>query len=143
MSILTIFFVAPMIALPEDVVKSGPPDTLPTVQSSGLTPLEMAQLLQITGGVEIVVAARRIVDFVRMPPMLEDGPWVVRLPDELVLNLANADANRRVAWASRWIESEELAGADLETFGQLLSKLGELARSERANGHGVYLWNSI
>jgi hypothetical protein len=76
----------------------------------------------------------------------EEGPWVFRLPAELVDRLARLAKDEIDAAATTWWSIDEfqphggLQGADLADIRTCLVRLAELAKRGRETGKDLYLW---
>ena len=75
----------------------------------------------------------------------EGGPWVLRIPHELVSLVASLDDNIRGGVARRWAETEELM-LDCwrpDAVADFLDKLCDLARRAVSNGKGLLMWMAL
>jgi hypothetical protein len=72
----------------------------------------------------------------------DDGPWVFRLPDELVTRLANLTDSERQSIAERWAATEEFELDDwdatmvAETFEAICGQAANAESTKRA----LFLW---
>lgn len=72
----------------------------------------------------------------------EDGPWVFRIPEELVLRLAALSDEERRTVAVKWAATEEfaLSGWEEAAVSDGLVAICELARRATDAGHALFLW---
>jgi hypothetical protein len=75
----------------------------------------------------------------------EEGPWVLRLPNDLVQPLAQMSKEDRVLTDSHWAETEEfvLDSWDPAEVQRTLSAIYETEGLAKSSGHGLYLWMSL
>jgi hypothetical protein len=112
------------------------------VETGGLTSMEM-DLLHST------LTGRRFEEILRssggelIATGGDNGPWVERIRHGLT-DLLTGLTDEQVADAGpRWAAHDDLAGADPVDVTALLAALVELARTTRAGGQQLYLWNAM
>src|SRR5579864_4634673 len=144
MGILSDFFIANPSQITEDRFHQGPAGTFPTVQSKGLTPVEMDELLQsVRSGASTEETAHDDFPLVLTCPGGES--WVIACPSELRDALAAASGDDLTRYASQWATFEEFEWArdDLSSLVSLLQDLAILARVAQTRGESLYLWMSL
>jgi hypothetical protein len=141
MSVLSDFFVA----TPDTAKLYVGHEPFPTAhycQYKSLTPLQAAQILAVLRGTPYHVSL--IGEFPLVDEKTEDGPWTVKVPDDMVTRLAELQdvevQTQSVAWAVE--TKEELAWTPVE-FEPIVRDLVRLARAARADGKSMYLWNCL
>lgn len=76
----------------------------------------------------------------------DDGPWVHRLPSDLVDRLAAMSPGELIQVARAWSETDELRDMERRwpgTVGEALAQIVQLTRMAKQSGQGVYLWTSL
>jgi hypothetical protein len=75
----------------------------------------------------------------------DDGPWLFRLPTELVVRLASLAGGDERAVVSRWAATEEFAldGWSASDVARALDEIVALARKGLDAGHSLFLWMSL
>lgn len=75
----------------------------------------------------------------------EEGPWVVRLPDELTTALATLDAAKTKKTASEWAKAEEFARDHWKpaAVSRALSDMCDLARKATKAKKSLFLWMTL
>ena len=75
----------------------------------------------------------------------EEGPWLFRLPTELVVRLASLAGGDERAVVSRWAATEEFAldGWSASDVARALDEIVALARKGLDAGHSLFLWMSL
>ena len=75
----------------------------------------------------------------------EGGPWVFRLPDDLVARLVSVDSSARDSIAAEWarIDEFELEGWDPQTARDVFAELCDLASSATAQSKALFLRVSL
>jgi len=75
----------------------------------------------------------------------ENGPWVFRLPKDLVEKLAQMSEQDRNLVSNKWAEIEEFAldGWELANVQNTLEAICNTAVSAESTGRGLYLWISL
>jgi hypothetical protein len=116
-----------------------PIDVLPGVEAKGMGLVDFISLHAILTRQETdpVVTA-----FPAVRALSEDGPWLNRLPDDLVARLAACDDADLHRIATEWSQTEELQRGDWQ-HGELLSRLEEMkALAQRAliEQKPLHLW---
>lgn len=124
-----------------------PKVSLPTVQSKGLTGIEVGTLDELlTGTAYEVLDAGGLNDPVRMNDVGDEGPWVFRVRREMRDALANLAAERKTEVVQKWAATEELRLSrrdDIEALSGLVGALQELAKDAMASERDLYLWVSL
>jgi len=74
-----------------------------------------------------------------------EGPWVLRIPGEIVRLLAGIPAAELGAVAARWAESDELRldGWSASDAADLVARLQAHAQQALASGSSLFLWISL
>jgi hypothetical protein len=75
----------------------------------------------------------------------EEGPWVIRLPDELTAGLAALDAAQTKKLAAEWAKTEEfvLDRAKPAAVAESLSAMCKLARTTLKAKKSLFLWMTL
>lgn len=75
----------------------------------------------------------------------EEGPWVIRLPDELTAGLAALDAAKEKKLAAEWAKTEEFALDKWKpaAVASVLSAMCELARKTKKDKKSLFLWMTL
>lgn len=75
----------------------------------------------------------------------DDGPWLFRLPTELVVRLASLSGGDARGVVSRWAATEEFAldGWSATDVERALDEIVALARKGLDAGHSLFLWMSL
>jgi hypothetical protein len=75
----------------------------------------------------------------------DEGPWLFRLPTELVVRLASLAGGDERAVVSRWAATEEFAldGWSASDVARALDGIVVLARKCLDAGHSLFLWMSL
>lgn len=74
---------------------------------------------------------------------VENGPWVVRLGDDVRDTLADLAPESLPALAQRWAATEELLGTPADELRVVLEQLRALASRARDAGDALYEWCSL
>jgi len=72
----------------------------------------------------------------------DDEHWVFRVAPEHATMLADLPTDL-LPTATRWAQSEELAGSDPGDLADVLASLRELAKEARSSGQRLYCWVSL
>jgi hypothetical protein len=75
----------------------------------------------------------------------EEGPWVIRVPDELTAGLAALDAAKQKKIAAEWAKAEEFARDKRKPafVSEMLSGICELARTTKKAKKSLFLWMTL
>jgi len=116
----------------------------PTLETPGIGPMQLASLSLVLSGRKPTPEAQSRVaaDFVKLASGGDEGPWLHRMPDEVVAALAHLEEHQLDDAAQAW------AGADDDVahrwggpgLASLLAELSALAASALAQGHGILVW---
>jgi hypothetical protein len=143
MGVLTDLFIAT-----DAEVERLAPDAIPLerfggVDIKGVGTIKLAELDAILCGVDFDQAMDRI-ELVRARSE-KLGPWITRMPPELVAALAALDETEIVSYGERWAATEEFVedGWYPEDVVAVLGQMVELARHAVADGKAVYAWTSL
>jgi hypothetical protein len=143
--ILSDFFVASPEQIVADRFQYGPTGTFSTVESKGITEVELEELLQIvrTGTVDVSVQQHGNFPLILTCPSEES--WVLGCPLDLRDALAVGSEKDLAAYASRWAETEQsrFVRFDEATLLSFLIELANLCRPAQARGESLYLWTSL
>jgi hypothetical protein len=146
-TMLTDFFVAPKGGLKREALVDGPEGHHPCSSWKDTDQIRLGTLESILVGTDADVAIDATSD-ARVDDNGEEGPWVVRLRQELVRGLdALKDPDLKAA-ALCWNRTEEWQadGATDDSVGDLVKQLGamrQLARQAVAAGLDMYVWVSL
>ncbi len=145
MGILSDFFVASPEQIATDQFESGPAGSYPTVESKGITEIELEELLQIlrTGNVGNPLPLRD--DFPLVLTCPSEEAWVFGCPSDLRDALAGATENNLADYASRWAATEQSGfhRFDETSLLSLLADLADLSRQAQTRNESLYLWISL
>jgi hypothetical protein len=132
---------------PEPAPVEEPRVSLPTVQSKGLTGIEVGTLDEfLTGTPYEELDAGGLNDPVRENDARGEGPWVFRVRREMRDALVSLAAERKPEVVQQWAATEELQLSqrdDIEALSDLVSELQGLAKSAAASDRDLYLWVSL
>ena len=76
----------------------------------------------------------------------DDGPWVFRIPEDLVVRLGTLSASEQVETAEIWLQTEEEFKFEIwdpDAVKQYLASICTLARRAGASQQALYLWMSL
>jgi len=142
MSALTDFVVLPDADLTRLAAARSPAAELGGVHLKGIDPVKVAQLHAILTG-------RPIRDvFAAYDPVVsvsEEGPWIFRLPVELVNRLAAVGTEESEGAVARWAASEEVVLDRMtpDQMAEAFRALMTLAQRAESAGQSVFLWLSV
>jgi hypothetical protein len=109
------------------------------LQSSGLTPLELDTLLEaLTGRPYEEIIAEPVRDIGEL-----DEQWLFEVRPALVSALVGLDGGRALDVATRWVSTEELAGADSAAAAAFIADLAVIAGDATRAGCPLYGWISL
>ena len=142
MGILTDLVIATdtdLAQVPEDEVPAG---VLPAVDIKGIGLIEFATLRDIALGLEFDPGLHA---FPFVGEETEEGPWVNRIPDDLVRHLAGLDDAALASVAARWAGTEELdrAGWNPEEAASRLRQIRAFAARALEAGKPIHLWTCL
>ena len=121
-------------------------DPLPTVESKGLTDVQLAELDAVVTETPADRLIEETDDWIVKQADDEEGPWVFRARPRLVERLAEAAEPDLDRIAEEWAASEEMEVEDEDdrrALRELISGVADLAREARATGRDLYLWVSL
>lgn len=141
MGLLSAFF----IAKAEDAASYGSEHPYPAgdcCQYKHLSPLQAAQILAVLRRIPYDVSL--LDEFPLVHQESEDGPWTAKVPDDMTAALAELKESAISAQALAWSEAtkEELAW-NASDFDPIVRDLVRLARTARASGKSLFLWNCL
>lgn len=125
----------------EAICKSmGPLQSWPGIDAKGIDHIKLGMLLSILTGEPYRDSF--IDECVLLAEEPEDGPWVYRVPEQLVGLLADLDGDRLTQTATAWSKIEEfvLDGWSPPEVGSVLAELHRIAREARAQGKSLLMW---
>jgi hypothetical protein len=132
-----------LLATPNDtpaiLASDYPLGTFKGVSIDGLDPLKLAAL-------HALLAERPFGDVLRdYRPVAQAspaGPWLVRLPSELILILGKVAPQDQASVAARWASTDEVqeVGWSQEFADQFLGRLVPLAQTASFEGKELFLW---
>lgn len=75
----------------------------------------------------------------------DEGPWVFRISQELVVQLAQIGPGERARVAAKWAETEEFRFEDWDTrdVSAVLDEISKLAVRAASAGRAMFLWMSL
>jgi hypothetical protein len=116
-----------------------PLGTFKGVSIDGLDPVKLAALhSQLTKkSLEEVLS-----DYQPAGQASPEGPWLVRLPAELIVSLSNIAPPDQSSVAARWASTDQLleAGWTEQDADGFLGRLVPFAQSAAFEGKGLFLW---
>jgi hypothetical protein len=144
MAMLSVFFVAPAGGVPAEKLNEGVPSTFPSVQCNIIDDLKVASLETILTGRDTTESIKALMN---RCVYSHDGSGisVLQLGDGLVQALAAETPERALTSAKSWLAGSPWGrfgrrSGDLQDLADMISKLGKLASTALAPGHGLYLW---
>jgi hypothetical protein len=141
MGLLSDFF----IAEPVDATTYGGEDPYPAAdccQYKDLSPLQAAQILAVLRGVPYDVSLLN--EFPLVHEETDEGPWTVKIPDDMVAALAQLKESDLGAQSLAWSEAtKEELNWDAAEFEPIVRDLIRLARAARGSGKSLFLWNCL
>ncbi|HMK07425.1 MAG TPA: hypothetical protein VK449_00165 [Anaerolineales bacterium] len=134
-----------------DLILAGPDDaprilaseyplgTFKGVSVDGLSPLELAALYSLLVHKAFDEALRECQPLGQASPQ---GPWLVRLPAELVESLLHISPQDQASMAARWASTDptKSAGWTDEQADSFLGRLVPFAQSAAFEGKALFLW---
>jgi hypothetical protein len=137
MGLLTDFFVAIDAQVLEMAEDALPADSFDTFQLKGVDTVKVDLLYAI-------LTDRSVDDVLNSAELVrefsEDGPWVFRLPSELVASVAALASPRLDAVATKWAECEEFEGWSLEEVRAVVYGLVAIAGRAQASRRPLFHW---
>jgi hypothetical protein len=142
--VLTEVVVAEVAEAPEVLVGPRQPRWT-TLQLKGLDTIKLGTLAFILQDRDItdVDAVVDYSEFELLASDSDEGPWVFRIPDDLITSLATAADVSLAEVSSKWAETEEL---EMDSWSEQDASevVGEIAGLARlAGGRPVLLWMSL
>lgn len=123
---------------------SGHANVWPTLETPGIGPMQLASLsLVLSGRAPAPAAQSRIAnDFTKLASDGDEGPWIHRMPDELLALLAHLEEHQLDDMAQAWAGADEQVAHRWGGPGLpgLLAELSALAGSALAQGHSILVW---
>lgn len=143
MSPLSDLLVASKDELDRILEMPSPLSEFPGVDVKGISIVEISKLMAILEEREWTVE-----DIDRFPPIREagpDGPWLFRLPSQLVDQMAELSEEKARELADVRAETEELqmSGWDHNTARSCLEEMIGLAAKANVEGKLLTMWNSL
>lgn len=129
---------AELAALPEDDI---PINAFPGVDIKGVGLIELASLHALLAGEEFDPS----LDAFPMIGGQEDGPWLNRIPDEMLTRLASLSSDDVARFAKDWSATEEFQESMWEPE-EVHGRLGEivaLAKRAVAAEKPIHLWTCL
>jgi hypothetical protein len=121
------------------IASEYPLGTFKGVNVDGLDPLKLAAL-------HSVCAARSLADVLPAYQPIGQasprGPWLVRIPEELVVLLGRIAPPDQMSTAAKWCETDQAQeeGWPPEVADQFLGRLIPFAQTAAFEGQGLFLW---
>jgi hypothetical protein len=140
MGVLSDLVVIPERDLAQLAASDVPSEDFDGIDINGVMPEHFAALHEVVTGTpfdEIQASYEPIVTV-----SAEDGPWISRIPDELVRRLAGFDTTTIDGTARRWIAAAEGMDAESAEVVELLGAICELARQAPPD-RSMFLWVSL
>ena len=127
-----------VIALEDTELHEAFPEVNPAyrVQSRGIMPQHLSALNTILAGNALSAAT----SYELVHQASEEGPWLYRIPDSLVLVLANLPHDKIGAAALEWNKNPDLRATETGSLRELIEGLCAVARRGRSEGKRLYLW---
>jgi hypothetical protein len=132
-----------IIAAPSDataiVASDYPLGTFKGVNIDGLDPLKIAALHMLFVHKALSDVLR---DYQPVAQASPEGPWLVRLPSELIAFLGNIAPPDQASVAARWSSTDQVQeeGWSAEDADQFLSRLVPSAQTAAFEGKDLFLW---
>jgi len=143
MGVLTDLFIATDAEVERLARDAIPIEHFPGLDIKGVGPIKLAELDAILCDVDFDQAMDRV-ELVRARSE-KLGPWITRMPSELVAALAALDETEIVSCGERWAATEEFVedGWYADEVVAILGQMAELAGRAQAEGKAVYVWTSL
>jgi hypothetical protein len=126
---------------------NAPSRTFFGIEAKHIDPIKLAKLALILNGVPLdtTTVSSVVKSFAMLHEASDDGPWVCRVPDSLVADLASLSKERRTGIGTTWagIREFELDGWEKTDVARFLDSLCELAGRAREQRKGLLMWMSL
>ena len=132
-----------LLAAPSDaqaiVASDYPLGTFKGVNIDGLDPLKLAALHSLFVSKTLADVLR---DYQPIAQASPKGPWLIRLPGELITSLGNIAPPDQASVAAKWASTDQVQeeGWSPEDADQYLSRLVPFAQTAAFEGKDLFLW---
>jgi hypothetical protein len=140
--LLTDYFIATPTDIAECDFEESPSSRFPTFCAKRTDVVKLLGLQSLLSGISTETLLKSLDELVIPSPSPEEGPWVFRVPEDVVSALSTASPQDLTRLASEWANTEEwkLDGGTPDNIGELLVGLSGLFRRAKSEGKNAYLW---
>jgi hypothetical protein len=144
MGVLTDIVIANESEAKAIATSSVPSREWPGIDAKGIDQVKLGTLWALLTGQDFKVESV-VNEFVTLHEVSEDGPWVFRVPPQIVKLLADLDDERANTTALAWAATDEFVLAQWEggAVRSILDELRSLARSANATSKSLLMWMSL